>query len=178
MKPKKVFYSGLEPVERNQFSIFLDVYNDSVDGGKIVKVGRDSTEAAGDIILDFIVPYDDGEGFSAVNDENTLLVRTTYIGSSFLFAGGCGLECEDRVSNSFLLTFVLKAANQGSCDANTLFFLTEVLPQITIVGDNVCPKTLSNLETLESDVLDVFTLGDVMITTDGSSYAVGVRKAE
>lgn len=128
------------------------------------------------ILFSFIVPYDDGQGYSKEVNDNSVIIKVSYKDVTYLLMGDCSEECESRIEDSDLDADVLKVAHHGSCSSSTLFFLDGVTPKISVIqsGENnqyghPCPDVLDRLKNSEIYRNDLD--GNIMVTTDGYNIA-------
>lgn len=151
---------------------------------------HDHTAVAGDfkleldgfLDLDLIVPYDTA-GYSSESNDNSVLVRAVYGDVSFLLTGDCGGSCEPSVLDADLDADILKVAHHGSNAASGGSFLAEVTPDVAVISvgaDNTYghphQDTLDRLETAGAVIYRTDLHGTVVVTTDGTSYAIRTEK--
>lgn len=140
--------------------------------GHYVVVNQDSTITLEDnVVISFIVPFDNGGYIKESRDNNnSLLLKVTYGNISFLFAGDCESECEQRVLNDNIDSDVLKAAHHGGSTSSSLEFLGRVTPLdvVVSVGTNIhghpTPEAIERLSSAGAKVFETIN-GNVVCTT-------------
>lgn len=147
--------------------------------GKEVLVGWDQLLDFGDLFVKVFVAYDDGQGFSGNENDNSILTKISYGSVSFLFAADCEESCEMRVEDADLSADFLKVAHHGSCTSSSLVFLREVMPEKAFVtlgtDDLVCGEVKERFKYLDIPVYGTGE-GTIVVTTDGSNVGFGVKK--
>lgn len=172
LKPSLIFDNG----QRKDTLVYKE-YNATWTSNHNI-VSYDSILDFGDAITFFIVPYDDGNGFSSNMNDNSILLKVTYGNINYLFTGDCGEDCEIRVSDSDLRADVLKVGHHGSCTSSITYFLNKVKPKYSVisVGDNnyghPCQDTLSRLNIVGSKVYRTDEKGTIIATTDGKNVTI------
>lgn len=132
----------------------------------------DQSITLGDLIIKFIVPYDDGLGFSSNLKDNSIITKISYGSFDILFMSDCGQECEERLyPYTNFNADIIKIS--GDCDANTFSLLQNVKPDIAIYtsNDTLCNEAYDRYDYINIPVLITKEIGDVVITTDGLDYA-------
>lgn len=135
------------------------------------------------VYAQFIVPYDDGQGFSSNENDNSVLVKLTYNNVAYLFEGDCESDCEARVINSNLAANILKVGHHGSRTSSSLLFLNAVHPSIAAISAGLNNQYghphAETLEKLKQKAVTVYRTdqdGSIVITTDGKT--IGVEKVK
>ncbi len=122
--------------------------------------------------------------FDGIND-NSVVLKVTYDQVSFLLMGDAEKEAENSLlsSNYNLDSDVLKAAHHGSRSSTSSAFLKAVSPEVSVIevgkgNDYGHPSstTLKALKNTGSAIYRTDLNGNVIITTDGTSYSVAVEK--
>lgn len=125
--------------------------------------------------MSFIVPYDNGGIIKQKRDNNnSLMVKITAgngsLSASYLFAGDCEEECEQRVLDDGLGSGVLKVSHHGGRYASSSDFLAKVTPYYAIisVGTNVhghpTPEAIGRLGSAGAKILETIH-GNVVCST-------------
>jgi competence protein ComEC len=118
-------------------------------------------------------------------NQNSIVLKITYVKVSFLLMGDAGFEAENRLlsSGDLLKSDILKVGHHGSSSASSPAFLKAVTPAVSIIevgagNDYGHPtkKTLSALQSTGSKVYRTDLDGNVVVTTDGQNYAVSTEK--
>ncbi len=98
----------------------------------------------------------------------------------FLFMGDVGRMAEPLLTGD-IKSDILKVGHHGSYTSSTLNFLSRVMPQIAVISvgaDNdyghPAPTTLSRLQSKGATVYRTDLNGNVVISTDGSTYTVSI----
>lgn len=171
-KPNKVFDNGLS----KDTNIYKEYYSYAQPVQEII--GHDRILNLGDkVVAEFIVPYDDGEGFRSDMNDNSILFKIRMGKISFLITGDCCENCETRITDSDISAQILRVGHHGACECSTMFFLNEVSPETSLisVGDNSyghpCPETVARLGT-HGSVYTTQDAGNIVVTTDGTDYSM------
>jgi competence protein ComEC len=118
-------------------------------------------------------------------NQNSIVLKITYDKVSFLLMGDAGFEAENSLlsSGDNLKSDILKVGHHGSSSASSPAFLKAVKPVVSMIkvgaaNDYGHPsgKTLSALQSTGSKVYRTDLDGNVVVTTDGQSYAVSTEK--
>ncbi len=133
-----------------------------------------------DTRIEVIVPYDDGAGLKRDLNSNSILIKTSYGGTSVLLTGDCEKICENRILagdiddsiGDDINVDILKVGHHGSETSTSDEFLSETDPTFAVisVGKNQwgLPKD-SILEKLEEHRADVYRTdenGTIIVTID------------
>lgn len=117
-----------------------------------------------------------GDGYPYPN-ENSVVSMLTYKDIDVLFMGDLETTVEIEHLDKFKDVDVLKVGHHGSRTASSQEFLEVVRPEVSIIsaGRNnefLQPNAdvLSRLTDLESIIYGTFRSGDIIMTTDGSTY--------
>lgn len=141
---------------------------------------RDSMlEIADYALLEIIVAYDSHGRFKGDND-NSVLLKAEYGKVSFLFTGDCEWRCEkELVKTENIDVDILKVGHHGSKYSSTSEFLKKVSPSAAVISagrknrySHPANETLERLKQINARIYRTDTNGTIIITTDGSSYAV------
>lgn len=162
----KVYHNGLGEYTEPLSSLIEIISLEAINVDRTVQVGT--------LQLRFIVPYDDSNGFSSEENQNSILTKVTYGKSSVLYAAGCDFACEGRVVDANLNANILISAIRGSCDSTTTFFLSKVQSQAVATQGNPCGEFNVRMETF--GIKNYYTEKDGVLafTTDGQgSWVVG-----
>jgi competence protein ComEC len=116
-------------------------------------------------------------------NQNSIVFQVTYGNVKFLFMGDAGFTAEDDLISSGydLKSDVLKVAHHGSKYSTSADFLSHVKPAVSVieVGQNTyghpAPETLKRLQDAGSKVYRTDINGNVIVTTDGTSYTVAAQ---
>jgi beta-lactamase superfamily II metal-dependent hydrolase len=123
--------------------------------------------------------------FSDDLNQNSIVIRVTYGMVSFLFMGDAGFEAEDSImaAGYDLKSTVLKVGHHGSSSSTGTTFLSKVQPEVEIIevgtGNDYghpAKKTLSALQRTSSTTYRTDINGNIVITTDGTSYSISTQK--
>lgn len=174
LKPKMIYDNG-RTVDSEAFRNYKSAFSSQ---NTYEKVGLDKpfvfdSGAAANLI----VPYDDRNGFSPEENDNSILVRVQDGYKSFLFTGDCGPDCEPRVLDSDVQADILKVGHHGSKTSSSTLFLQRVLPSIAVIsvgsGNSYGHPSAEALERLSgTSVYRTDELGTVIVTTDGKGVGV------
>lgn len=162
----KVYHNGLAE--------FVEPLSSLKDIVPLEAITIDKTIQVGTLQLRLIVPYDDSNGFSSEENQNSILTKVTYGKSSVLYAAGCDFACEGRVDDANLNANILVSAIRGSCDSTTTFFLNKVQPQAVATQGNPCSEFNARMENF--GIKNYYTEKDGVLafTTDGQGgWVVG-----
>ena len=123
--------------------------------------------------------------FSDDLNQNSIVLKVTYNKVSFLLMGDAGFEAENSIKAAGydLKSDILKVGHHGSSSASGTSFLAKVKPAISIIevgtgNDYGHPtqKTLNALQSIGSEIYRTDTNGNIVITTDGTSYSISSQK--
>jgi beta-lactamase superfamily II metal-dependent hydrolase len=123
--------------------------------------------------------------FSNDLNQNSIVLKVTYNKVSFLLMGDAGFEAENSIKAAGydLKSDILKVGHHGSSSASGTAFLAKVKPAISIIevgtgNDYGHPtqKTLNALQSIGSEIYRTDTNGNIVITTDGTSYSISSQK--
>lgn len=117
-------------------------------------------------------------------NNNSIVVKLQVNTVSFLFTGDAEKEAEQSILNAQvdIKSTILKIGHHGSETSTTIDFLRVVNPKVAVisVGKNNWghpnPETLNRLATQGVDVYRTDIDGTVIITTNGTNYAIGFIK--
>ena len=152
------------------------------------RCGRGTRLAVGSVSVDVLHPRRPGDGANPVpaGNENSLVIRMTMPGASFLFMGDAGPETESILVGSGLdlESAVLKAGHHGSAAATSADFLAAVGPRLVLVsvgeGNTYgfpSPALLARCGEAGAAVLRTDLDGAIEIRADGHGLAVRTAAA-
>lgn len=178
MRPKIIFDNGQEK-DTNLYSTYKSTWT-----GNHQVVSQDISFEFDNLLSSmFIVPFDDGNGFSSNVNENSVLLKLTYKNINFLFTGDCEEDCEARVGTSNLKSDVLKVGHHGSCTSSKTYFLNKINPKYAVIQvgkdnqyNHPCSDVLSRLTNIGSNIYRNDIHGFITITTDGDKISVFTQK--
>ena len=176
---KKVVTNG-QPHTTTLYESFLDVIANTAIEYSEVK--RGVKLSYGDITIDFLNPV-------SIQDNNlnnnSLVFRVVYGTISFLFTGDLQSDGEAQLlsSNIPLSSTILKVAHHGSQTGSTPAFLEAVHPVVAIYTAGLGNASgypsqgiLDNLAALKANIYGTDQNGTIIISTDGTDYAVETEK--
>ena len=157
----------------------------SLDQEGYKPVRKDMTLKIDDNIrLQVLVPFDNKTYFNDTND-NSLIVKLTYGDVSFLFTGDCARACEERLLKKDIKADILKVPHHGDDDSMSQEFLDAVRPEMAVISTGDYERfghphaaVLKRLEDAGAKVYRTDLDGNVIVTTDGSSYTVSTVSRE
>jgi len=122
--------------------------------------------------------------FSGDLNQNSIVLKVTYGKISFLLMSDAGTKAESSlISSGYLKSDILKVGHHGSSSATSSSFLNKVKPAISIIevgagNDYGHPtrKTLNALRKIDSKIYRTDINGNIIITTDGTSYCITTQK--
>ena len=115
------------------------------------------------------------------NNENSIVLRVDYGGTSFLFTGDMEQNAEADLmdSGANVRADVLKVGHHGSPTSSSEAFLEAVAPSIAVISvgkDNdyghPSADVLARLEALGTAIYRTDTQGEIIITSDGQTLTV------
>lgn len=117
-------------------------------------------------------------------NQNSIVLKVTHGNVKFLFMGDAGSDAENSIMSSShdLKSDAFKVAHHGSKYASSSTFLSNVNPGISVieVGHNSyghpAPETLNRLAAIGSTVYRTDNNGNIVITSDGSTYTVSIQR--
>ncbi|HZG70379.1 MAG TPA: S-layer homology domain-containing protein [Chondromyces sp.] len=121
-----------------------------------------------------------GNRNSSDNNENSIVLKATYGGVSFLLTGDAGVDIEDEMMSKFdLKSTILKAGHHGAKTSTSQAFVNEVKPEVAILSygkDNSyghpTSEVVSRLKAAGSKLYSTAESGDIVVRTDGKIYTV------
>ncbi|MBT3406050.1 hypothetical protein HN419_02675 [Candidatus Woesearchaeota archaeon] len=127
------------------------------------------------------------EGAEEDKDENfySVVLKLTYLNSSFLFASNCNAECEEIIleEGHDLSADILKISTYGDESATTDAFLEAVNPKVAVISvgtnDENLPhqSTIDKLEAKEITILRTDENGHIVVSTNGNKYKIKTEKS-
>lgn len=145
------------------------------ENGVVKRVVNASTEKimAGGAAIEFLNP---SQGRGLGENDNSLVIKVSFGGRSFLFTGDIGEKAERLLDPKRIKADVLKAAHHGSKYSSTADFLSAVGPSTVVISaGRLNSFGFPHMEALEryqkagAGVLRTDTMGAVIIETDGKS---------
>ena len=125
-----------------------------------------------------------GPEYSDDLNENSVVLKVSYGEVSFLLMGDAGLETEENLMNAGydLDSDILKVGHHASRSGSGKAFISAVSPEISVIevgADNEYghphPEIFERLQKV-SRVYRTDLDGSIVVTTDGSAYAVTAQK--
>lgn len=152
------------------------------EGTAITVPSRGDSFALGEALCTFVGP---ARAMQSDND-NSLVLRLEYGGTSFLFAADAEVEAEQALiaSGDLQPADVLKVAHHGSSSSSSPSFLKAIQPRYAVVsvGENSyghpSPVVLDRLAALSCEVLRTDEVGTIIARSDGESLSVETTKGE
>lgn len=119
-------------------------------------------------------------------NQKSIVLKVTYGNVSFLLMGDAGFAAERNLmaTHQSLNSTVLKVGHHGTKYATSRVFLREVEPKISVieVGSNKyghpAPELLKRLRDVGSKIYRTDIDGDIVISTDGTTYSVSTGNPE
>ena len=151
---------------------FNNILKNLTDNGTTVKA-VDTSDSLNyqDLSLQILSPtleYDN-------DNDNSLVIKATYKGTSFLFTGDISKKVEKQLinNNTDLLADVIKISHHGSKTASTADFLQAVAPSLAVISAGYNTYSLPSNEVIDRlnnmDIYAVQTMtnGNIYITSNG-----------
>lgn len=144
---------------------------------------RGETITVGDLSFTVLHPGDEVENYSLNN--SSLVLHLGYGEIDFLFTGDVERDGEAEILRSGLEleAEILKVSHHGSKTSSQRQFLTALEPEIAVISvgednkfDHPSPEVLERLQIKDAEIYRTDRHGDVVVTTDGESYAVTSSK--
>lgn len=158
------------------FVKYLDAQNKEItvpQAGFEFSLGSASAQIVGPIKL------------SSDSNDNSLVIRTAYGDTSFLFTGDAGREEEQDILDAgySLESTVLKVGHHGSSSSSTYPFLRAIKPEIAVISvgqDNPyglpSGDVLSRLRDVDATVFRTDMQGWIYCVSDGKTISVATEK--
>lgn len=117
-------------------------------------------------------------------NDNSIVLKVTYLNSSFLFTGDLEGGVEDvilgRSDPKDIRADVLKLGHHGGCTATTSRFIQAVNPKIALAntggGSYLTPFIIEKVHMVGADLYRTDTDGNIELQTDGTTYTVNTPK--
>lgn len=114
------------------------------------------------------------------NNESSVILKITYGQIDFLYTGDAEIQQEaEMVSKYNVEAEVLKAGHHGSDTSTSQEFINEVQPEVSILSygegnsyGHPYSEIVNRLKAIGSDIYSTAVSGDIVVTTDGTSYDV------
>ncbi|MGX2959504.1 S-layer homology domain-containing protein [Peribacillus sp. JNUCC 23] len=121
-----------------------------------------------------------GDQNASDNNDNSIVLKLTYGGISFLLTGDAGIDIENKMISKFdLKSTILKAGHHGAKTSTSQAFVNAVKPEVTILSygkDNSyghpVSEVVSRLKAAGSKLYSTAESGDIAVKTDGKGYTV------
>lgn len=183
-----VYDNGVEHTSKTYENLMSYIAENNIRY-KVVRDGDSVSSPWNGVSFDVVSPPQDliYAGKKPDINENSIVMKVTYGKVSYLLTG----DAEDKAEQYILSTGaninadVLKAGHHGSASSSTMDFLKKVTPDIIVLAvgkDNEYGhphlEALQNFAkvTTADKVFRTDLDGDVVVTTDGTSYSVVTRK--
>jgi len=114
-------------------------------------------------------------------NNSSIVIKLTYISTSFLFTGDAETESESKIlqSSADVEADVLKVGHHGSSSSSTVKFLKAVSPSVAVIScgqensyGHPHDSTLKNLSSLGITIYRTDTTGTIVIESDGKNINV------
>ncbi|MGE8081451.1 S-layer homology domain-containing protein [Peribacillus loiseleuriae] len=121
-----------------------------------------------------------GDQNASDNNDNSIVLKLTYGGVSFLLTGDAGIDIENKMISKFdLKSTILKAGHHGAKTSTSQAFVNAVKPEVTILSygkDNSyghpVSEVVSRLKAAGSKLYSTADSSDIVVKTDGKGYTV------
>jgi competence protein ComEC len=143
---------------------------------EIVRTGE-VFDLGGGAFLKILYPDSDPKGKDT--NEYSIVAKLYYGNSTFIFTGDAPTDVEDylaKTDGAELKSEVLKVAHHGSKNSLSPAFLSAVSPEYSVISagkDNRYghphKEILDFLNSIKSQILITFNLGDIVFTSDGQT---------
>jgi beta-lactamase superfamily II metal-dependent hydrolase len=116
-------------------------------------------------------------GFSSTENANSLVLRIDFDTFSMLVGGDCeGTICEPDLLDQDPVT-VYGANHHGEDDASSTAFIAVITPEVSVISNNSTSDSLTvrhRLQDAGSEVYHTAENGDVIVTSDGTTWDVSI----
>ncbi|KKB34158.1 S-layer homology domain-containing protein [Bacillus thermotolerans] len=127
-----------------------------------------------------------GDRSSSDNNKNSIVLKVTYDEVSFLLTGDATVDIEEDMITAFdLKSTILKAGHHGANTSTSQAFVNEVQPEVSILSygqgnsyGHPTGEVVNRLQAAGSEVYSTAESGDIVVETDGQSYAVSAEPWE
>ncbi|MFK2827208.1 S-layer homology domain-containing protein [Bacillus sp. B190/17] len=121
-----------------------------------------------------------GDRNASDNNENSIVLKLTYGGVSYLLTGDADVKVEEDMITKFdVKSTILKAGHHGAKTSTSQAFVNAVKPAVTILSygkDNSyghpTDEVVSRLKAAGSKLYSTAESGDIVVKTDGKTYSV------
>jgi beta-lactamase superfamily II metal-dependent hydrolase len=181
--PVKVLYDSGIPHTTQTYEEYLMLI-DQKNIRYIVPQRGDTLDLGPGVAVLVLSPPPGGVAGDDLN-ENSIVLKVTIGGTSFLPASDTGFEAEDTMlaSGDSLRSDVLKVGHHGSKYSSGKSFLQAVDPEYAVIevgADNPyghpAPATVSRLEEIGSKVYRTDRDGNIVMTSDGKGIMVSTQR--
>jgi competence protein ComEC len=184
MKVKKVFDPGI-PHPSRAYSNFLTLIKNKNIPYVLGRTGG-TVDLGPDIKVSILSPSEPFIGGSDPDlNENSIVMRLVYGGTSFYFAGDSGFKAEQRILGSGvdIKSNVLKVGHHGSAYATSFSFLNAVRPSFAAISvaavnsyGHPSRTTIDRLVQAGSLIYMTSEKGNITFTSDGKNITVNSEK--
>ena len=146
---------------------------------KYIEVKRGDRLVVGNLTFEVLSPAKTQPAGDLNN--NSVVLRLAFGGTSFLFEGDALADAEAGMLASGLVTpvTVLKVAHHGSGSSSTPAFLQALRPQIAVYSAGAGnsyghphPQTIANLQAVGAKIYGTDKQGSIVVTSDGQTVTV------
>ncbi len=163
--PAIIYETGI-PSSSSNYMLMQELINASIN--KSTKVDSDKLFPFDNTFVKLMVIYDDRNGFSDDDNDNSIVTKLTFKENKFLFMSNCGFNCLERLSKEDINSDVIII--DGSCDSTTLTFLQKVTPEIAIATGEICEETKNRFRFLNVPLYTSKEHGNIKIESDGRNF--------
>ncbi len=184
-----VYDNGVEHTSKTYENLMEYLLENDVNY-KVVRDGDSVSSPWDGVSIEIVSPPQDliYAGKKADVNENSIVMKITYGSVSYLLTGDAEEKAEEYIlsTGANINADVLKAGHHGSSSSSTMDFLYKVTPDVIVItagadNDYGHPhiEPLENFAkfTTPEKIFRTDIDGDVVVTTDGTSYSVAVRNS-
>ena len=174
---ENVLWTGIVR-ETVEYQEWLDCLKE--ERANVIIAGAGQKIEAGEVVFDILHPFENLEGQTTKNPNNTsIIIRLTFGQDSFLFTGDAYKSIEKKLINEGIDSDVLKVGHHGSKTSSGEEFIEQVSPELAVIQagrDNPYghphQETLAVLEKYDINILRTDLDGDIKIISNGFNWRV------
>lgn len=176
---KRVVDSG-QPHSSRTYEQYLTLIDEKNIPYKVAEMGQ-YINLSPAVTIEVLSPP--ASGIEGDLNQNSIVLKISYGNVSFLLMGDAGFAAERNLmaTHQSLNSTVLKVGHHGTKYATSRVFLRQVKPKVSVIEVGInkyghpAPELLKRLKDVGSTVYRTDVNGDIVISTDGTTYSVSTQ---